>query len=86
MQTPLERGREREMLKVMNAKLAGEPGWKLWVLHQVARLLRVPIRVRGMPYGAVDARPFDQSGGWHEGVTAPGFGAGYEKRSDDAQL
>lgn len=84
MQTPLERGREREMLKVMNAKLAGEPGWKLWVLHQVARLLRVPIRVRGMPYGAVDARPFDQSGGWQQGPNVR-FGAGFAQRERPPQ-
>lgn len=74
------------MLKVMNAKLAGEPAWKLWILHQAARLLRVPIKVRGMPYGIVDKRPLAQFGGWHEGVSALGFGAGHEKRSDDAQL
>lgn len=45
------------MLKVTNAKLAGEPAWKLWILHQVARLLRVPIRVRGMPYGHHEISP-----------------------------
>lgn len=42
------------MPKVTNAKLAGEPAWKLWILHQVARLLRVSIKVRGMPYGVTD--------------------------------
>lgn len=40
------------MLKAMNAKLAGEPAWKLWILHHAARLLRVPIKVRSIPYGA----------------------------------
>lgn len=45
------------MLEVTNAKLAGEPAWKLWILHQVARLLRVPIGVRGMPYGHHEISP-----------------------------
>jgi len=83
MKNPVGAGQESEMLKVMNAKLAGEPAWKLWILHQAARLLRVPIKVRGMPYGIADRRPIEQFGGWQECRNAPGFGAGFAPHGDE---